>query len=111
MINLSPEKRQVYRDAFRVLKPGGSLAVSDIVALKPLPEDIRKDLALVSACIGGAATIRDTQQMLEQAGFENVSITPQKIPQELIDQMLPGSLAGDYVLSATIEAVKPVSHT
>lgn len=111
VINLSPEKRQVYQDAFRVLKPGGRLAVSDIVAQKPLPEDIQKDLALVSACIGGAATIEDTQQMLKQAGFENISITPKKISQELIDEMLPGSLAGEYVVSADIRAQKPVSNT
>ncbi|MFC1868197.1 arsenite methyltransferase, partial [Thermodesulfobacteriota bacterium] len=96
VINLSPEKIQVYQDAFRVLKPGGRLAVSDIVAQKPLPEDIQKDLALVSACIGGAATIEDTQKMLKQAGFENIFITPKKISQELIDEMLPGSLAGEY---------------
>ena len=72
VINLSPEKKQVYQDAFRVLKPGGRLAVADIVAQKPLPEDIQKDLALVSACIGGAATIEDTQKMLKQAGGSKI---------------------------------------
>jgi len=111
VINLSPEKRQVYLDAFRVLKPGGRLAVSDIVAQKPLPEDIQKDLALVSACIGGAATIEDTHKMLKQAGFENISITPQKISQELIDEMLPGSLVGEYVVSANILAQKLARNT
>jgi len=110
VINLSPDKRQVFQDAFRVLKPGGRLAVSDIVAQKPLPENIQKDLALVSACIGGAATIEDTHKMLKQAGFEKISITPQKISRELIDEMLPGSLAGEYVVSATIQAQKPMSN-
>lgn len=107
VINLSPEKKQVYKDAFRVLKPGGRLAVSDIVALKSLPEDIQKDLSLVSACIGGAATIEDTQKMLKQAGFENITIKPKKISQELINEIQPGSLAGEYVVSADIQAQKP----
>ncbi len=58
VINLSPEKSKVYKDAFRVLKPGGRLAVSDIVAFKPLPEGIQEDLAMVSACIGGLLRLR-----------------------------------------------------
>lgn len=108
VINLSPVKYQVYRDAFRVLKPGGRLAISDIVAQKPMPEDIQKDLALVSACIGGAATIEDTQKMLKKAGFKNIIITPKKFNQELINEILPGSLAGEYVVSAYIQAQKSI---
>jgi SAM-dependent methyltransferase len=110
VINLSPEKKQVYQDAFRVLKPGGRLAVSDIVALKPLPEHIQKDLALVSACIGGAATIEETQRMLKEAGFEDIIITPKRIGQELINEYLPGSPAGEYVASASIQAQKPIKN-
>ena len=110
VINLSPEKPKVYKDVFRVLKPGGRLAVSDIVALKPLPEDIQKDLAMVSACIGGAATIEDTKSILKHAGFEEISIIPKKISQELINDWLPGSRAGEYIVSADIQAKKPVSH-
>jgi len=107
VINLSPEKRQVFQDAFRVLKPGGRLAISDIVTLKPLPEEIKKDLAMVSACVGGAATIDETQKMLKQAGFVNISITPKKFSQDLVDKILPGSHAGEYVVSADIQARKP----
>lgn len=110
VINLSPDKAQVYRDAFRVLKPGGRLAVSDMVALKPLPESIQKDLALVSACIGGAATIEDTRTLLEQAGFENVTITARKLSDELVNSFLPGSPAAEYVDSADIQAVKTNKH-
>ena len=108
VINLSPEKQQVFSDAFRVLKPGGRIAISDIVALKPLPEDVKQDLSLVSACIGGAATIEETTLMLQKAGFENILITPKKISQELIDEWLPKSRAGEFVTSAYIEATKPL---
>jgi SAM-dependent methyltransferase len=72
VINLSPDKPSVFREAYRILKPGGRLAISDIVALAPLPDEIRQNLALVSACIGGAATVDDTRAMLTQAGFENI---------------------------------------
>ena len=57
VINLSPDKDSVYREAYRVVKPGGRLSISDIVATETLPDEIQKDLALVSACVGGAATI------------------------------------------------------
>ncbi|MBW1897467.1 MAG: arsenite methyltransferase [Deltaproteobacteria bacterium] len=107
VINLSPDKEQVYQDAFRVLKPGGRMAISDIVALKPLPEDVKQDLAMVSACIGGAATLEQTTNMLHKAGFENIRIEPKKVSQELVDEWLPKSRAADYVAPAYIEARKP----
>ncbi len=108
VINLSPEKQQVFSDAFRVLKPGGRMAISDIVALKPLPEDVKQDLSLVSACIGGAATIEETTLMLTKSGFEKILITPERISREQIDEWLPESRAGEFVASAYIEAQKPV---
>jgi len=108
VINLSPQKRQVYQDAFRVLKPGGRLAVSDILAQKPLPEDIQENISLVSACIGGAATIDDTRKMLKQVGFEEISITPRKFNQELVDELFSGYQVGEYVVSTYIHARKPV---
>jgi ubiquinone/menaquinone biosynthesis C-methylase UbiE len=110
VINLSPDKLSVYRDAFRILKPGGRLAISDIVAIAPLPEEIQQNLALVSACVGGAATIDDTVDMLKEAGFENIKITPKDESRKLISKWAPGESknAGDYVVSAYIEAVKPL---
>jgi len=110
VINLSPDKESVYRDAFRILKPGGRLAISDIVALAPLPREIQQNLALVSACVGGAATIDDTRQMLVQTGFENIKITPKDESRKLISEWAPGESknAGDYVVSAYIEATKPL---
>ena len=110
VINLSPDKLSVYRDAFRILKPGGRLAVSDIVAIAPLPQEIQHNLALVSACVGGAATIDDTRDMLAQAGFENIKITPKDQSRKLISEWTAGDSknAGDYVVSAYIEATKPL---
>ena len=109
VINLSPDKQKVYRDTFRILKPGGRLAISDIVAIAPLPEEIQQNLELVSACVGGAATIDDTKDMLEKAGFENIKITPKDESRKLISEWTAGDSknAGDYVVSAYIEATKP----
>jgi len=111
VINLSPDKQGVYRDAFRVLKPGGRLSISDVLATAPLPEKIRNDLSLVGACVGGAATIGDTEEMLEQTGFTDIKITPKDDSRDLIRQWTPGKSqkALDYVVSANIEAVKPVA--
>ena len=109
VINLSPDKQRVYDDAFRVLKSGGRLAISDVVATAPLPEEIQQDLALLSACVGGAATIDDTERMLKEAGFQNIEIIPKDESRELISEWVPGKSknAGDYVVSAYIKAVKP----
>ena len=109
VINLSPDKFKVYREAFRILKPGGRLAIADVVATAPLPADIQQNLALVSACVGGAATIDDTKAMLHEAGFTNIRITAKDESRELISRWVPGESknAGDYVVSAYIEAIKP----
>jgi len=109
VINLSPDKLSVYRDAFRILKPGGRLAIADIVATAPLPEKVQKDLALVSACVGGAATIDDTVEMLKETGFADIKVQPKDESRELIRAWDPNKSdnAGDYVVSAYIEAVKP----
>jgi len=109
VINLSPEKLKVYQEAFRILKTGGRLAISDIVATAPLPPEIQQNLALVSACVGGAATIDDTTTMLKEAGFQDITIKAKEESRKLISQWAPGESknAGDYVVSAYIEAVKP----
>ena len=75
VINLSPDKAQVFREAYRVLKPGGRLAVSDIVLSEPLPLDVAKLAASWIACVGGALTEEEYIGHMRAAGFENVEYT------------------------------------
>jgi arsenite methyltransferase len=110
VINLSPDKLQVYREAYRILKPGGRLSISDVLATTALPANIRNDLALVAACVGGAVTFDDTKKMLTQAGFQNIKITAHDKSRDLTRAWAPDKSenALDYVVSAYIEAVKPI---
>ena len=107
VINLSPDKPQVFREMYRVLKAGGRVAVSDVVAGTPLPEAMRADAFLVSACIGNAALIDDLEKWLCDAGFAEVRICPKDESREFIRDWAPGQAVEDYVLAATIEAIKP----
>ncbi len=74
VINLAPDKRAVFREMYRVLRPGGRVAVSDIALKKPLPEDIARDIGAYVGCIAGALLIDDYQQGLRDAGFDTVRI-------------------------------------
>jgi len=107
VINLSPNKTQVFRDALRILKPQGRLAISDVVATIELPEEMRNDKKLHASCMAGASLIEDLYNMLQQAGFEKIDITPKDESREFIRDWAPGSGVEDYVLSAHIQAVKP----
>jgi arsenite methyltransferase len=108
VINLSPEKEKVFREAYRVLKPGGRLSVSDIVATAPLPEDVRKDLSLISACVGGADRVESIKKILEETGFENVRVTPVEASRDFIQKWIPGMGLENALASARIEATKPL---
>ncbi|MDD2390368.1 MAG: arsenite methyltransferase [Desulfobacterales bacterium] len=107
VINLSPEKERVFREAFRVLKQGGRLAISDVVATAEIPDDVKKDMAMYTGCITGASYISELESMLQQAGFENIRIRPKDESKAFIRDWAPGSKVEDYVVSATVEAVKP----
>lgn len=107
VINLSPDKAQVFREAFRILKPGGRLAISDVVATTELPPELRADADLIAGCIGNAALLDDLQQWIEAAGFQDVRIAPKDSSREFIRDWAPGRGVEDYVVSATIEGLKP----
>jgi SAM-dependent methyltransferase len=109
VINLSPDKAQVFRDAYRVLKPGGRLAISDVVATVELPEPMRNDPALIAGCMGNAALIDVVEGYLRDAGFADIRIQPKDESREFIKDWAPGRGVEDYVVSATIEATKPVA--
>jgi arsenite methyltransferase len=108
VINLSPDKRNVIAEAFRVLKPGGRLAISDIVAKRELPQDVRDDLALHSGCMAGATPIHDLRKFLALAGFRDVKIDEKDASRDFIREWAPGRGIEDYVTSATIEATRPL---
>jgi SAM-dependent methyltransferase len=107
VINLSPEKAKVFEEAFRVLKPGGRLAISDIVATAELPEEARHNLALYTGCVAGASLIGDTERMLTESGFTQIQIKPKDESRSFIRDWVPGGHVEDYVVSAAIEARKP----
>lgn len=107
VINLSPEKQRVFDEAFRVLKPSGQLAVADIVAIAPLPDEIKSDWGAYTGCMAGASEIADLQHMLQASGFKNVKIAPKDSSRSFIREWLPDKRVEDYLVSATIEAVKP----
>lgn len=102
VINLSPEKAAVFREAFRVLRDGGRLAISDVVAIGPIPDELRTAAASVAGCIGGAALLDDVKRMLADAGFSSVDVTIAPRSAEIVDSWMPG--VSKYIASATIEA-------
>ena len=107
VINLSPDKPQVFREAFRVLKPGGRLAISDVVALQPFPESLRKNWQLHTGCVTGAALIADVEAFLKASGFVDIRIRPKEGSREVLREWFPDQGLENYVASATIEASKP----
>ena len=106
VINLSPEKEKVFQEAYRVLKPGGRLAISDIVSTAELPKHLKDDMALYSACISGTSSIGEITSMLQDAGFKDIAISPKDSSREFLRNWAPGKKIEDYIVSATIEAVK-----
>ncbi len=106
VINLSPEKEKVFNEAFRVLKPGGRLAISDIVAIAEFTDEYINDISLICGCMSGASSIEVLQTFLHNAGFSEIKIESKDKSREFIKDWRPESGIEDYIISATIEAVK-----
>ncbi|NQU56401.1 MAG: arsenite methyltransferase [Rhodospirillales bacterium] len=107
VINLSPDKAAVYRETFRVLKPGGRVAISDVVTTAELPDEERGALDQYAACVSGAASINELKDILSKAGFEDIRIEPKGGERDIPDTWKPGSKISDYTVSATVLAIKP----
>ena len=118
VVNLSPDKPQVWRDIFRVLKIGGKVSVSDLALLKPLPDNIREMAAALVGCVVGAALMEETRCMLEKVGFTSITLTPKPdyirsmlewndpLYKAITEAMPKGEEMADYVVSLGIEAKK-----
>ena len=119
VINLSPDKSQVMSEAYRVLKPGGKLAVSDMVTDGPLPDEIKSSLSEWAGCVAGAPDRQEYIHIIQDAGFTDVHLTPVYLPREAVDEALESLDAGlrdrvsadehlyQTVFSARITARKP----
>ena len=107
VVNLSPDKSQVFRESFRVLRSGGRLAISDVVASAAIPEDVARDIAAYSACVAGASTVEEVTRLLTEAGFADVRVQPKDESRSFIKDWSAEYRVEDFALSATIQAVKP----
>jgi arsenite methyltransferase len=105
VINLSPDKAAVFREAYRVLKPGGRLAISDVIATKAMPPELEKSIEAYTGCVAGAVSEATLRTLLVEAGFEDVTVSVRPGSGVILEQCMPGS--ADYVASATIEGRKP----
>jgi SAM-dependent methyltransferase len=107
VINLVPDKAQVFRDAFRVLKPGGRLAISDVVNTTPLSPELAADRALICGCVVGAAPAHQIDAWLREAGFTDIRVSVKAESRDMIASWAPGRGVENYVASADIEGWKP----
>lgn len=108
VINLSPAKQQVFDEAFRVLRSGGRLAISDIVTTAELPTEIKNDLdVMYSGCISGASSVNEVKAMLTKSGFIDVIVEPKDESKTFIKDWVPGANVQNYIASAVIKGIKP----
>ena len=106
VINLCPDS-PVYREAFRALRPGGRLAVSDVVAREKLPDEVTQDLSLYSGCLAGATVQSELVHILNEAGFQEISIKPKGNTDQVISSWEEKRGFESRVFAAEVMAVKP----
>jgi SAM-dependent methyltransferase len=119
VINLSPDKAQVWREIARVLKPGGRVAVSDMALLKPLPPEVLKKVEALIGCVAGAALVADTEAFARAGGLDEVAVRvkPEYVSamvsfedplyQKIVAALPAGASPDDYIASVEITARKP----
>jgi SAM-dependent methyltransferase len=105
VINLSPDKGAVLREAMRVLKPGGRIAISDVVATQAIPKEVAESVEALTGCVAGAAAVDEIRALLANAGFEEIKVEARPDSGAIIAQCMPG--AESFLSSAVIEGKKP----
>lgn len=111
VINLSPEKARVFEEAFRVLRVGGRLMISDLVLLKPLPKEVRKSIAAYVGCLAGASMKDNYLKLIKMAGFKDVKVVEETpFPVELMAND-PTGQAVIAELEMPVERLKEIART
>ena len=106
VINLSPKKQRVYNEAYRVLKKGGRIAISDVVRVKEMTEEMKQDEKLYCGWVTGASSVEEIKKYLKRAGFGKISIKTKEVSKEYAEKWAHNLSVGEYIMSASIKATK-----